>query len=263
MSNLTKYGEWGDDAAKQDAAASTAGSKAFLKLVEGDNVMRFLPPKIGRPSPFAVTYSHYVELPTGDKVSFNCPRMMAKRSCIVCAKGDQLRSSRSAADQKAGKRLFPRLRVYANVIDRNAEEKGVQILAFGKGVMEDLTGIRQNPRKGGNFTHPETGRDIIIGRKGTGQFDTEYDVAPDIQASPLHHDPGQADEWLEMAYDLDQFLTVLSDEEIRAKVRGEEAEPEPQRNAPRIAGRGATPVAPRGRTVENDVDSFDPNEFDT
>lgn len=262
MSNLTKYGEWGDDAVQQDADASSAGSTAYMKLVEGDNVVRFLPPKIGRPSPLAVTYVHYVDLPTGDKVQFNCPRMMAKRSCIVCAKGDQLRSSRNAADQKMGKKLFPRLRVYANVIDRNAERKGVQILGFGKGVMEDLTAIRQNPRKGGNFTHPETGRDIIITRKGTGQFDTEYDVSPDISASPLHHDPGQADEWLEMSYDLDQFLTVLSDEEIRAKVRGEEAEPAPQRNAGRIAGRPAQ-AAPRGHTVEDDVTSFDPNDFDT
>ena len=119
--------------------------------------------------------------------------------------------------------------------------EGVQILAFGKSVMESLTAIRQDKRKGGNFTHPETGRDIIITRKGTGQFDTEYIVSPDVSSSPLHVDPGQADEWLEFAYDLDPFLTVLDDEAIRAKVRGEEAEPEPQRAASKaqIGGRVA------------------------
>lgn len=261
MSDLTKWGEWGDEAAAQDAAATRAGQKSYMKLAEGDNVVRFLPPKIGKPSPFAATFSHYMDLPDGRKVSFNCPRMMARRPCIVCAKGDQLRNSRSAADQKAGKRLFPRPRFYANVIDRNNEALGVQILAFGKGVMDDLVAIRQNPRKGGNFTHPETGRDVIISRKGTGQFDTEYQVNPDVSATPVHADPGQIDEWMDMAYDLDPFMTVLSDEEIRAKVRGEEADPEPQRAAPakvQIAGRT---VAPRGRSVEDDVDSFDSDPF--
>ena len=255
MSNLTKWGEWGDDAVQQDAALTKAGQKSYMKLTEGDNVVRFLPPRIGKSSPFAATFSHYMELPDGRKGSFNCPRMMAKRACIVCAKGEQLRNSRNLADQKAGKRLFPRIRVYANVIDRNNEGVGVQILAFGKGVMESLTALRQNPRKGGNFTHPETGRDIIITRKGTGQFDTEYTVSPDISASPLHADPGQADEWLEFAYDLDPFLTVLDDEAIRAKVRGEEAEPAPQRAAPK------TIAATRGRSVEDDVDSFDTDSF--
>lgn len=260
MSNLAKWGEWGDEAVQQDAAITKAGQKSYMKLTEGDNVVRFLPPRLGKPSPFAATFSHYMELPDGRKVSFNCPRMMAKRACIVCAKGEQLRTSRSLTDQKAGKRLFPRIRVYANVIDRNNEALGVQILAFGKGVMESLTAIRQNPRKGGNFTHPETGRDIIITRTGTGQFDTEYVVNPDVTSSPLHVDPMQAENWLEMAYDLDPFLTVLDDEAIRAKVRGEEAEPEPQRPAGKaIAARPA--AAPRGRSVEDDVDSFDTDAF--
>lgn len=260
MSNLTKWGEWSEDAAREDAGRASAGQRNYMKLGEGDNIVRFLPPRIGKPSPFAVSYSHYFDLPTGDKVSFNCPRMMAKRSCIVCAKGDQLRASTHAHDQKAGKKLFPRLRVFANVIDRNNESLGVQVLAFGKTIMDSLTAIRQNPRKGGNFTHPESGRDIVITRKGTSQFDTEYSITPDVAASPLHADPGQADEWLETAYDLDTFLTVLSDEEIRAKVRGETVDPEPQRG--RLPQRGA-PAPQRGRSVEDDATRFDPSEFDT
>ena len=254
MSNLAKWGEWGDDAVKQDISALSSGQRNYMKLSEGDNIVRFLPPKIGKPSPFAVTYSHYMELPDGRKVSFNCPRMMGnvKRPCMVCAKGDQLRSSKSLTDQKAGKRLFPRLRVYANVIDRNDESAGVKILAFGKGVLESLTAIRQNARKGGNFTHPLTGRDIIITRKGTGQFDTEYIVNPDVQASALADDANMADAWIEASYDLDSFLIVLDDDQIKAKVRGEEAPQEERR---------AITVKPKGRTVEDDVDSFDPDSF--
>ncbi len=253
MSDLAKWGDWGDEAAAQDAATTKAGQKSYMKLVEGDNIVRFLPPRLGKSTPFAATFNHYMELPDGRKVSFNCPRMMAKRPCMVCAKGEQLRTSRSMTDQKAGKRLFPRIRVYANVIDRNNEALGVQILAFGKGVMESLTAIRQNPRKGGNFTNPETGRDIIITRTGTGQFDTEYTVNPDVSASPLHADPGQADEWLEFAYDLDPFMTVLSDDEIRAKVRGEEVEEKP---STKVIGGNRAPAS-RGRSVEDDVDSME------
>ena len=251
MSNLTKWGDWSDEGAKADAAITKTGSKSYLKLAEGDNVLRFLPPKPGKPTPLASTFSHYMEMPDGRKFSFNCPRMMARKACPVCAKGDQLKASRSLADQKLAGRMFPRLRVYANVIDRNAEEMGVQIFAFGKTIMDDLTAIRQNARKGGNFTHPETGRDIIITRTGKSQQDTRYGVNPDVQSSPLHSDQAQMFAWLDAAYDLDSFMSVLDDDALRAKLRGDE----PPREEKVIA------VKPRGRTIEDDADSFDTDSF--
>ena len=255
MSNLSKWGEWTDDALKQDTASASSNTKNYMKLVEGDNIVRILPPKPGKQHPLMVTQNHFLDMPDGRKVSFNCPRMMAKRACPVCAKGEQLRLSKSFTDQKLGKRMFPRVRVFANVIDRNNPDLGVQILTFGKGILDDLMSIRANPRKGGNFTHPETGRDIVITRKGTGQFDTEYSVTPDVATSPLHDDPGQQDDWLDMAYDLDFFGAVLSDEEIKAKLRGDGPEQEERPATKTIS------VKPRGRTVEDDADSFDTDSF--
>lgn len=252
MSNLTKWGDWGDEQAKVDSGLTKAGQKSYLKLAEGDNIIRFLPPKPGKNTPFAPTFNHYIEMPDGRKVSFNCPRMMAKRACVVCAKAQQLSDSRSPVDQKAGRRMYPRLRVFANVIDRNAEQLGVQIYAFGKTIMDDLTAIRGNPRKGGNFTHPVTGRDIIISRTGTSQMDTRYSVNPDVQATPLHQDTATVDYWLDMAYDLDSFAEVLDDETIRAKLKGEEVERTPQK---------VVQVQPRGRSIEDDADSFDTDAF--
>lgn len=248
MSNLTKWGDWGDAAVKADAAAAKAGQKSYLKLAEGDNAIRFLPPKPGAASPLLRTYNHYLDMPDGRTISFNCPRMMAKRACAVCFKAQQLADSNNQVDQKAGRKMFPRLRVYANIVDRAAEDLGVQIYAFGKQIMDDLLAIRGNPRKGGNFTHPVTGRDIIINRTGTGK-DTRYSVTPDVQGSPLHADSSTVDYWLEMAYDLDALAIVLDDDAIRAKLSGKEVEPK------------VVQVQPRGRTVADDADAFDPDSF--
>lgn len=248
MSNLTKWGDWGDDQAKADTSLTKAGQKNYLKLTVGDNIVRFLPPKPGKATPLTATFNHFIEMPDGRKVSFNCPRMMAQRPCVACTKAQQLSESRSAVDKNAAKRMFPKLRVFANVVDRNSEALGVQVYGFGKTIMDELTSIRNNPRKGGNFTHPITGRDIIISRSGTTQNDTRYSVSPDIQATPLHQDSATVDFWLNTAYDLTSFAEVLDDETIRAKLNGEEVE----RPAARVVN-----VKPRGRSIEDDADSFE------
>ena len=40
MSGLVKYGDWSEDAAKEDSAAASAGQRNYMKLSEGDNVVR-------------------------------------------------------------------------------------------------------------------------------------------------------------------------------------------------------------------------------
>lgn len=251
---MATVNEWDDETAAKDKEQSEQGTGGqFLEaLPEGDTVLRFLPPIGQRKSPFATAYVHWITLPTGERRKVNCPRMMAKQPCEVCAKAEKLRASRNPADQKAGKKLFPKMSVYANVIDRGAEHNGVQVYGFGKTVFEGLVAIRQNPKKGGKFVGVEDGRDIIITRKGKGQFDTEYSVAADMSVSPLHMDPGQADEWLEAAPDLDQFLVVLTPEDFRAKIRGEDS------------GESARPArgAARGQSVSDDAATFNPDEFE-
>ena len=254
MANLVKYGDWSDEQAKIDAEAARAPSEFLEALAEGDTTLRFLPPKVGKKSPFVVSYVHWVVRQTdGQRFPVNCPRMMASAPCPVCQQMDTLRASKSPADNAKAKKLFPKARICANVIDRDAEDKGVQVFRFGKMIYEGLMRVRNNPKLGGRFTDPEQGRDIIITRKGKGQQDTEYSVAAALEKSPAAADPGQFDEWMDAAYDLDQFLHVDDAAEIIRKIKGEDSEEPPARPA-----RGAA----RGQSASDDAITFDPNEFE-
>lgn len=210
MSNLVKYGSYDlETAAEEGADLAASGSGAnYLTLKEGDNVVRFLPPPVGSKSPFLVTYEHYIKPVTGDAVSFACPRMMAKQPCPVCEKSKALGSRNNKVDKEAARELQPRRRVFANVIDRTDQEAGPKILGFGKMIQEALVSIRQNKAKGGDFTHPLEGFDIIIERKGSG-LATKYGVSAARDDSELGNM-----EWLEMQNDLSSKAQIKSYDEI-------------------------------------------------
>ena len=88
-------------------------------------------------------------------------------------------------DRDAAYDLFPKLRVFANVLNRATPDTGPVILAFGKTIYDALMALRLDEDSGGDFTHPDTGFDITIERKGTGKMDTEYTVRPARRSTAL------------------------------------------------------------------------------
>jgi hypothetical protein len=218
---IQKWSDWSSEEAKREAdeAAAMDGGEFLSMKKEGEYTLRFLPPALGEKSPFLMAAQHFVTLPAQDKVSFNCPQEMAGSECPLCRRIEKLKGTGNGADWKAAKKLFPRRRVYARVIDMNHPEKGQQIYAFGKTVHDGLLAIKNNPKLGGDFVHPLKGREIIIARKGTGQFDTEYTVNPSLEQTPL------ADmSWIDrmVPNEMARFGIVLDVAEIEAKLRGED-----------------------------------------
>jgi hypothetical protein len=237
MSNLVKHGAYEPEAAQQEEEElAKSGGTDFLKLVVGANVVRFLPPPIGRNSPFVMVHQHFVQLPgMSNPASFACPRLMASRPCPVCQKIDQLRGTGNPADYDLAGEFLARLRVFANVIDRRNEEMGPRVLAFGKTIHQQLVKLRKDEDAGGDYTNPDTGFDINIERAGTGKNDTEYFVRPSRKTSKLASDPAVAGEWIEMQADLQKYAFVPSWDDIVKKIGG---------------GRGATAGASaRGQNV--------------
>lgn len=255
---LAKYGSYELDAAQGEAEElEKSGGGAFMKLEAGRNVVRFMPPKLGKKSPFVMVHQHFFKLPGMEKgLPINCPRMMARQSCPVCNMVDKLRNSGNQADYKAAGELFAKLRVFANVINRKAPELGPQVVAFGKTVHEQLVKMRTDEDAGGDFTHPEDGFDIIIERTGQG-FDTKYFVKAARTVSSL----GDY-EWIEAQHDLDMLAKVKSAEDIKAEIAeaapqfsggGGPAPARPQRPAP--GGGGAR--KPAARSAQDDMTTVD------
>lgn len=222
MSNLIPFGSYDEEAAKEEEEdLQKGGSADFFKPKEGRNILRFLPPRRGAKSPFVKVYQHYIKVPHQDRpVVFACPRYFNKpEPCIACAKAEQLHKSGKRADKNRASDIWPSRRVFANVINREEPEKGPLVYAFGKTVHEQLVDIRQDD---GDFTNPYQGFDIKIRRSGTGKTDTKYKVTASRKATPLSEDEQEALAWFENQHDLTKFAKVMTQEEIRAALRGED-----------------------------------------
>ena len=216
MGNLVKYGSFDlDTLEKQDQLVesnSTVGAD-FMKLQPGKNKLRFLPPKTPGQSPFIMVNEHFLETPGGQKVRFACPRLMEKKPCPACQQADDLKRTGNPLDRDKAWSFYPKLRVYANVYDR--ENPGnPRILAFGKTIWEGLKRIRKDRDEGGDFTNPMAdGFDIVITREGTG-LQTKYAVSSSRSDSALSDDEMEIDRIIQAQYDLSKYSKVLTLDEV-------------------------------------------------
>lgn len=265
--NIVQYGTFTEDALERDSAkVDQLTGNAFMELLPGENVLRFLPPPIGKNSPFRMTAMHYIEPPPGieKKMVFACPRHELREACPACEHAARL-SSGNAAERRAASEFQPKFRAYANVLDRNNPEAGVKVLGFGKMIYNDLRSIRRNPRTGGDYTNPtETGFDIIITREGTG-MNTQYAASADRNNTPLAESDEELMSILAQAHDLEQFVNPEVPEELLmvwgAQTRGVSGGRPAARQitASSPGGRTGAGVVPSRRAVDEvvDVDPFD------
>jgi len=219
-SNLVRYGSYTLEAATEDdAKVKAASGNSFMELIEGENVVRILPPPEGATSPFRVTSMHYIDpIPGSDrKIVFACPRVEGVGICPACAKAEELGRSPDPGQRERAKDLAHSLRIYANVLDRSQPDVGPKVLGFGKQIQMQLRAIRASPRLGGDFTDPTSkGFDIIITRTGTGRQDTKYNVAADRQCSPLADSDEGIVAILDLRHDLNALVDTVPPEELVA-----------------------------------------------
>jgi len=218
MSNIVKYGSFSVTALdEEDKKAEAIAGSVFVNLTPGEHVLRFLPPPLGKESPFRITAIHYIDAVPGlDKmVVFACPRVELKEPCPACAEVARLNSTKNPLDKERANRISASLKVYANVIERSNEDAGPRVIGFGKMIWDQLKAIRKNVRLGGDFTDPtDNGFDIVITREGTGPRDTRYTVNADRNNSPLHTDAAVAQMWIDSQHNLEEFVDCNVPEEL-------------------------------------------------
>ena len=198
------YSAWSDEAAKRDeVAAAGRDSIEIMKFREGRTVLRFMPPQVGKPSPFETVWQHYIEATDGRRLVFPCPLKTHGQACPVCGEANRLSRTGNPADREIAYQYWPKMRVFAEVVDLEDVGKGVQVVAFGKTIYEQLMSVRTDHRLGGDFTDPEDGFDIVVDRTGTG-LTTRYSVRSDKQSTGPLEDFG----WLESRRDLSRFSTA-------------------------------------------------------
>jgi hypothetical protein len=161
---------------------------------EGKYQIRFVPSKLNKQNPFKEIFVHYgfAKFPILALSNWG-----EKDPIIEFAK--QLRSTNDKENWKLAKKLDPKMRVYAPVIVRGEEDKGVRLWEFGKEIYLQLLGIAEDEDYG-DYTDIKDGRDFTVeavmgdigGRQG---LKSSIRVKP--KTTPLSPNKAEIENWLD------------------------------------------------------------------
>jgi hypothetical protein len=161
---------------------------------EGKYQIRIVPSKLDKNNPFKEVFLHYgmSKFPMYSLINWG-----EKDPIVEFAK--QLRSTDDKENWKLAKKLSPKLRIFAPVIVRGEEDKGVRLWEFGKEIYLQLLGIADDEDYG-DYTDINEGRDFtleaVIGDVGGRQgLKTSIRIKP--KTSPLSTSKNEIEKWLE------------------------------------------------------------------
>jgi hypothetical protein len=166
---------------------------------EGKYEIRIVPSKFDKKNPFKEVYLHYgiSKFPIYALTNWG-----EKDPIVEFAK--QLRGTNDSDNWKLAKKLDPKMRVFAPVIVRGEEDKGVRLWEFGKEIYLQLLALAEDEDYG-DFTDINEGFDFtldaVIGDVG-GRQGLKSSIRPKRKNSPLSKDATQIEVWLEEQPDI-------------------------------------------------------------
>ena len=208
---------------------------------EGKYQIRIVPSKLDKSNPFKEVYLHYgyAKFPIYALTNWG-----EKDPIVEFSK--QLRGTNDRENWSLAKKLDPKMRVFAPVIVRGEEDKGVRLWEFGKEIYLQLLGLAEDEDYG-DFTDINEGFDFtleaVMGDVG-GRQGLKSSIRPKRKTSPLSEDASQIETWLEEQPDIlemqakfkksfDELKTILqnflepeSEEEEMAPVKTESIDEE-------------------------------------
>jgi hypothetical protein len=166
---------------------------------EGKYEIRIVPSKFDRKNPFKEVYLHYgfSKFPIYALTNWG-----EKDPIVEFAK--QLRGTNDRANWQLAKKLDPKMRVFAPVVVRGEEDKGVRLWEFGKEIYMQLLALAEDEDYG-DFTDINEGFDFtleaVMGDIG-GRQGLKSSLRPKRKNSPLSKDASQIETWLEEQPDI-------------------------------------------------------------
>lgn len=224
---LQKYGEVNMGAAierrkkLQQELAEKRSRAGFLKTPEGKTMVRMAPPwKVDAELPIKEVWLHKMKDPNDlqapPKMSVPCVAKNHGKSCLICKRCKELRATGAQTDKDLAFHWGAQQRYFAQVVNLEKLDDGWVLWEFGPKIFDDLLDILGTEDKGGDVTHPVTGRNLLIDRTGTGVKDTKYKVSASIKASKF---PVPA--LLTKILDLDTLADPMANDKMEAALKGE------------------------------------------
>jgi len=124
------------------------------------------------------------------KRSFLCLRNNFNEDCPICQFATELYRGDDKEDKELAKKLFAKIRFYAPVVIRGKEQEGPKWWGFGQQVFDSITSVLDDGEVG-DFTDPETGRDLIVEYQTPEEVKNNYgkiSVRFSFKSSPLTDD---------------------------------------------------------------------------
>ena len=159
---------------------------------EGKYQIRFVPSKINKDNPFQEVFMHYG---VGKYPIVALTNWGEDDPIVEFSK--KLRKSSESENWRLAKQLDPKMRVFAPVIVRGEEDKGVRLFEFSKTIYMELLSIADDEDYG-DFTDINQGFDFVVNAtKVQDRPGFALSVRPKPKQTPLSSDASQITTWLE------------------------------------------------------------------
>ena len=159
---------------------------------EGKYQIRFVPSKINKDNPFQEVFMHYG---VGKYPIVALTNWGEDDPIVEFSK--KLRKSSESENWRLAKQLDPKMRVFAPVIVRGEEDKGVRLFEFSKTIYMELLSIADDEDYG-DFTDVAQGFDFVVNAsKVQDRPGFALSLRPKPKQTPLSSDASQITTWLE------------------------------------------------------------------
>lgn len=170
---------------KGQSKEKTDYTKIFWKPKVGKHQIRIVPSKFNKSTPFREVYFHY---------GYTKGPILALTNWgeadPIAEAAQKLRKSDNPDHWQMAKKITPKMRVFAPVIVRGEEDKGVRLWEFGKEIYTQLMNIAMNEDYG-DYTDIQDGRDFVVeGVDDTvaGRKVVKCILTPRVKTTPITED---------------------------------------------------------------------------
>jgi hypothetical protein len=192
-------------------------SLILWKPTVGKHSVRIVPAVWDKSNPFKEVFVHYG---IGNRTMISLQNFGEKDPIVEFAK--QLASSGDKENWMMSRKLEPKMRVFAPVIVRGEEEKGVRLWEFGKQIYAELLSLADDPDVG-DYTDIIQGRDITIETTGPETNGTSFNqskVRVRTKTTSLSDDSKEVEKWLNNQPDALTIFKKYSYDEMKDALLG-------------------------------------------
>jgi hypothetical protein len=170
-------------------------SDIIWKPANGKHTVRIVPSVFNKSNPFKELYFHYG---IGNLKVAISPINFGEKDPIVDFANELKKGEFDKDNWSLSKKLQPKMRVFAPVIVRGEESKGVRLWEFGKEVYMELLAIAEDEDVQ-DYTDPVNGRDLTVEKLDAATVGNSYgktNIRVRTKITALSEDANQVETWL-------------------------------------------------------------------